>query len=683
MRVSAAVTAFAVGGALAIAAPLSASAEERPQSYAAGQFLSGTLLGIDLAQVLSLASVEARNDGTQSAQTNRDPLDADVLQTINVSAPSPQIDLGGVLQLGAVAQYAQANDDGSSLGASGAVADDGAIGVGANSSTPPANATFDLASLLGPEFASTLVDLKLELGAIAAQAEGNLNTASGDYQLASAVLTFSSPAISNLTPKVDAALTQVTDVLSQLVGPGGALIDEVNGLLVNLDPLLNLVGGSGNVSATINTGDLTAAVHSLLSESYGNGAVSFSLETGVVRVDLEQLLGGDLNDLPPGTELLTDAIVNQILAGITTTVSTLADQVVSKVERVLHNAKVDIHADLSVNVAQAPLVQEVCQLVDRVLTTPILTNLTNGELQNLLSANGLGGLLGGLLNGLGLAELNQLLDLGVVGTLTDGILDGVGDVVVVDGVLKKITGFVNQTVQDNVCNTTSSAIAPLTTSVVLDIKATIDELLNGIAAKAVADVRILGIHAPLNLDVALGDIGGSLLDGLFDGDGAVQGLVNALNTNLVHPATEALLGTGIGTVGDALRDILSIKVNIQEITPIGSSGFAASAGAGSMFTQTAVRVSVLGSSVATVNLAQATVGPNITTIVDCTNPAGCDPDNPEPPGTPTGGGPSGNLAYTGVGIATLIAVILALLAAGAYLVRESYRRNNAVGSPIE
>jgi hypothetical protein len=31
---------------------------------------------------------------------------------------------------------------------------------------------------------------------------------------------------------------------------------------------------------------------------------------------------------------------------------------------------------------------------------------------------------------------------------------------------------------------------------------------------------------------------------------------------------------------------------------------------------------------------------------------------------------------TGVGIATLIAVILALLAAGAYLAREGYRRNH-------
>ena len=90
---------------------------------------------------------------------------------------------------------------------------------------------------------------------------------------------------------------------------------------------------------------------------------------------------------------------------------------------------------------------------------------------------------------------------------------------------------------------------------------------------------------------------------------------------------------------------------------------------------------VLGNDLATIDLAQAIVGPNVTTIVDpdCTEPDGCDTGGVTvtPPGG--GGGPgAGSLAYTGIGIATLIAVILALLAAGAYLVRESYRRNHPV-----
>jgi hypothetical protein len=656
-RIAATVTAFALGGAFALVAPLTASADEQTESYAKGQFLSGSIAGLDLDQIVSLGAAEASNDGTQSAQIEKDPLDADVLDgTVVVeSVDSPQVGLDGV-QIGPAAQYAEANNDGTSLGASGAIADDGAIGIGEHQSTPPANATLDLQALLGNEFASTLADLKLELGALAAWAEADLETASGDYQIADAVLTFSSPAIANLTPKVDSALDEVVDALNALLGRNGALVGDVNGLLVDLDPVLNLLGGNANVSVSLNAGNLKDIVHSILEDAYGNGAVWFDLETGEVHVDLELLLGGDLNDLAPGTELLTDAVVNQILEGITTTVATIADQVVDKVEEALHDATVDIHADLSTNIAQAPIVREVCELVDRVLTTPVLRNATSLEL---------------LTNGL-LGNVNTLLNTGVIGSLTDGITDEVGDFVLVNGVIQRITGFVNQTVQDTVCNTTSTPVAPLTTSVVLDIEATVDELIDGVAARAVAQVKVLGVAADLDLSLLIDGLGDSLVDGLFDGDGAVQDLVDALETGLVHPATEGLLGTGIGSVGDALRDVLSVQANVQEL-------------AGGQFTETAIRVSVLEGDLATLNLAQAIVGPNVTTIVDpeCTDPDGCDTGGVTV--TPPGGGGSGagSLAYTGIGIATLIAVILALLAAGAYLVRESYRRNHPVVSAIQ
>ena len=659
-RIGATVTAFALGGAFALAAPFSASAADVPESYAEGQFLSGTLLGMDLAQVLAIDSAEAWNDGTQSTQTDKDPLDADVLEDYEIAQEeSPQVDLGDVLQVGPVAQYAQANNDGSSMGASGAVADDGAIGVGQDTSTPPANATFNLEALLGPEFASTLADLKLELGAIAASANGDLDTASGDYNLADAFLTFTSPAIADLTPKVDSALQEVKDALNQLVGDNGALVDDVNALLVGLDPALNLLGGDANVTASIDTGDLEKIVHSILEEEYGDGSVSFDLETGEVKVDLAALLGGDLNDLPPGTELLTDAIVTQILNGITTTVSGIADQIVDKVEDALHDATVDIHADLSTNVAQSPIVQEVCQLVDRVLTSPVLGNPT-----------------------VNLTTILNAITNGLVGNLTDNVLGEVGDLVYDEnGVVKQIVGFVNQTVQEQMCSTQSTPVAPLTTSVVLDVDATVDQLLKGVAAQATADVDILGIPASLNVSTLLDGLGDTILDGLFDGDGAVADLTAALNSGLVDPATEGLLGTGDGTVGDALRDVLSIKVNIQELSLASASRGMAPAAAGQIFTETAVRVSVVGSSVATVNLAQASVGPNITQIIDedCLDPDGCDVggETVTPPG---GGGGGGSLAFTGIGIATLIAVILALLAAGAYLVRESYRRNHSVGT---
>ncbi|MEQ4565381.1 choice-of-anchor G family protein [Paenarthrobacter sp. CAP02] len=68
---------------------------------------------------------------------------------------------------------------------------------------------------------------------------------------------------------------------------------------------------------------------------------------------------------------------------------------------------------------------------------------------------------------------------------------------------------------------------------------------------------------------------------------AVNGLVGGLSTSLVTP------------LGDALTALVSAKVNIQETAPSGA------------FTQRALQVGVAGGSIATVNLASATVGPNL------------------------------------------------------------------------
>ena len=79
---------------------------------------------------------------------------------------------------------------------------------------------------------------------------------------------------------------------------------------------------------------------------------------------------------------------------------------------------------------------------------------------------------------------------------------------------------------------------------------------------------------------------------------------------------------------------------------------------------------------AQINLARASVGPNVTGTV-----GGVDtyPPTTGGPGTVATAATSiARLAMTGMGIAWLVAAVLALLAAGAYLVRESYRRNHSV-----
>ena len=119
-RTLAGISAFALVGGLALAAPAAASAEEVTSSYASGQFLSGTLLGGDLAGLVAVAAAEARNDGTQDKQTSKDPLHATVLSSLDVEVPGGvQLDAGPVTDTGALNQYAEADRNGVSYGSSG------------------------------------------------------------------------------------------------------------------------------------------------------------------------------------------------------------------------------------------------------------------------------------------------------------------------------------------------------------------------------------------------------------------------------------------------------------------------------------------------------------------------------------------------------------------------------------
>ena len=395
-----------------------------------------------------------------------------------------------------------------------------------------------------------------------------------------------------------------------------------------LDPVLGVVGSTADVSITIDN-DARTAVQSLLTGVYSNDAVTFNLQTGEVRVDLAKVVGGDLNDLPVNTELLSDAVITAVLQSITDTVSSLADQIVDKVDVALHNANVGVHADLDLLSPQASTQDTVC---------------TDTQVPIIGDVLGTGGLLGGL------------------GPVTQGIV-----------------GYTTQTV----CEIVGEVLPDLHSTVNVDIEGTVDQLLSGTAATADASISLLnGAIAPtLDVDAIVDGLGAGLLDGLFDSDGAVSSFTDSLNLALVNPAVEGLLGND--GVGIALTDFLSVRVNLQETSMASPKGNAVATG--SYFTQTAVRVSALNGA-ATLNVATATVGPNITTIVDPGCTVNCGPGGPGDPGNPGNpGDPNGpttstaadRLAYTGVGIATLIAVILALLAAGAYLAREGYRRNHA------
>lgn len=675
-RIGAVVTTLALGagftlaGAGAVQAAPSVASVPKPVSFAQGQFLSGSLLGIDLDSIAAVQAATAVNYGSGATMTSKDPLAVTALDTVTVgSGSSVQADLGDVVQLGAVGQYAQATAGGVSDAAAGAIGPDGAVGLGEDKAVPGGNATVDLSALLGDDFASNLVDLDLAVKAVAAQAHAEGENASGGYTLADATLELSSPAISRLTEKVNAALDSVTNRLAVLDGSDGALAVDVNNILTKLAPSLSLLGAGSNVTATINTGDLKALVSDLLTAQYGDSGVTFNLETGVVSLDLAALAGVDINNLAPGTELLSDAVVGEALDNITEKVANIADQVVTRVTGALRNATVEIRANVDLDVAQAPLVKQVCNTVQKVIEVP-----TQVLQRTTILVPTLNGVVGSVVNGVpqinGIPVVNGLLSSsGLIG----GLLGGVGQKVtwITQNVDTYVTQLVSKTVDQVVCNNVSTALPSLKTSLDLDLVGTVDQFVAGTGVSAAAKVKVLGVvNTSLNLDLLTDQIGDSLLNGLLDSDGAVRDLVDALNTGLVDPAVKGLLD-GDNAVG-GITDLLSVTANNQEI----SDG---------TFSVTALRVSVLGGDGAEINLARATVGPNVTTVVTCQVDCGVGGETITPPGGGGGDGIGGittaggisSLAMTGAGIATLIAIILALLAAGAYLVRENYRKTHA------
>jgi hypothetical protein len=660
-----AIATVAVAGALTLAAPLSASADDRPESYAKGQFLSGTVLGTDLAKVLAAQDVEAHNDGTQDMQSSADPLKVTALQAVQVGSGQPvQLGLGDFLQLGAAHQYAQANQDGTSMAASGAVTSKGGLQTNANGSGAAGDATFDLSKLLGAQFASTLADLKLQLQAVAARADGNLDSASGSYTLAGAKLSFTSPAVSQLTQKVDSALDSVNTQLGSLTGQGGDLAQKLSQLLPLGGSGIDLLGNDVSLTATIDTGNLKDAVQSLLNQQYGDGSVAFDLETGVVTLDLAKLLGGKLNSLAPGTELIDADVIDHVLDSITDTVSTIADQVIAKVKDLLNSASVTITAHAAVSVAQAPIVGQVCHTVQSILPGAS-TGSGSGSATSGSGSGGLGAIVGGLLGG-----VSALGNAGSGGS-TGG---AVGDLLNQAGTL----------VNTLVCDPTSTPVAPKLSQLDVKIQGSAQQLIAGGSTTASISLKVLdAIQANIDANAVVAGLGSTLSDQLFGTDGAVQKLTTTLQDTLVHPAVEGLVGTSGSSVNDAITKLLSVKVNLQETTLPASKGMAAQAG--KLFTETAARVSVGGGSIATVNLAQASVGPNVTTVIPptCTNGV-CTPptctgicSSVNPPSITPAASTVDRLATTGISIAALVAAMLALLAAGAYLVREGYKRRQA------
>lgn len=287
--------ALALGTAAALVVPSAASAAP-VVSQGEGRLLTASLAGTPIDSLLALAGATAVNTDGGPTVIADVPLDATALSALNIQAV-PGINLfgsNGVIQLGAVGQYAEARPDGSSVAFSGTVSEaPGLLGIGttpqgSNLGTPGASDSASIvvgtASLLG---GADLVNLTVGIGAVAASAQ----------QLSGAV-----------APSGDYTIADLT------VGVGGTLLD---GTLSSLSPII---------------GTLLGTVNLLTGVSIANPITP----GGTIEISLDELLAAanvaSLQDLPEGTNLLqylpvalvtkVTGIVNTLLTEVSALVGT-------------------------------------------------------------------------------------------------------------------------------------------------------------------------------------------------------------------------------------------------------------------------------------------------------------------------------------------------------------------------
>ncbi|MVT25991.1 choice-of-anchor G family protein, partial [Nesterenkonia alkaliphila] len=415
---------LAAGLAVAGSAPAQAAPDD--VSEALGKFLGGSAVNIDLDDIAEVNGALAENpSGEHPLVTN--PLGAEVLNVVGLDLGDGLQLFGpnGVIQLGAVNQYAEAADDGRAEAASGAVADQGGIAVGASDEFP-SDATLDLSALLsevGGAGTSYLVeDLSLQLGAVSSSIE---QVDGADpvpaYQIAGATLNIVSPAVGGVYDSLEGTVDELQVALE-------GLSSELESLL---GAELGVAGVGLSTDVTFTPPDLSALLpENLIGESSG---VTVNLATGAVTVDLETLLAANpdlpnLNAMPANSELLSGPVVAAIADGITQAVTDVVTEIVTNLETSISETQLGVSVGLSV-----PLLASVDLSVDATIG-----ELLAGNADDLVTIN-TSGVVGELLNLLGLGSVTELAN-DLVGLLTGALgdsLDVLGDL---EGVVDDITG---------------------------------------------------------------------------------------------------------------------------------------------------------------------------------------------------------------------------------------------------
>lgn len=301
-------TVRAAGATAVVAAlliPASAAQAADVVSQGTGRLVTTSLLGTDvLDSLVALRGANAVNTDASGDVIVDLPLDASAVSGL-VALQAGSTNLfgdNGIIRLGAVGQYARANDDGSSSAFSGAVsAAPSLIGVGTVTPSSVGSPSADDSATIVVGTDADPVGLQVGIGAFAASATNTADGAqSGDYVLTDVDVvvngTVLQGVLDTLNVPIDALINTAAGFNVSLTNPfasgtitlteddllAAAGVADLNSLAPNTD-LLSFVPAA----VVTKVGDL---VDDLLAQASGN--ILLTVAVGTARAAVDLILGG-------------------------------------------------------------------------------------------------------------------------------------------------------------------------------------------------------------------------------------------------------------------------------------------------------------------------------------------------------------------------------------------------------
>ncbi|MFS0886210.1 choice-of-anchor G family protein [Aeromicrobium sp. 179-A 4D2 NHS] len=456
-----------VAPALALSSALADDVPTTADSAAHGHGLFVEGLGLDVAGSARAVSEVGTNPGPNTDRLNLSVLEGLVdvdLGTVELPLITPTANGNGLLylgDLGTLSSRAASPSTTNSVASSGIINEDGSLNVDAAAGGDFEPATVNLTSLLGQVIGADAVDrlisqAQIQIGALGARAEKDGADVTRDYAVADLRLSVDSPLVAALTDDVDAVVDDAVEPVLGLVGPGGAIETLTTGVVDTVDSLPLVDAELSGLS--VDTAALSTSVRrELLAEPLSNaeGSVTVDLASGRIGVDLAALVidaagVDDLNSLPPNTEVLSGAVVNAILDGVTEAlVGPGPNSLVTKTTNLVTDGIYDVGLDIGLDVTA----------VGGVVQAPVSVT----------------GTLGGFLGSEGAAEptvdTSGLAALGIpLGDITQPLTDALGGLVTdigtplepaVDEVVGGIQPAVTAAVQPVVTELLDDALEPL------------------------------------------------------------------------------------------------------------------------------------------------------------------------------------------------------------------------------